>query len=179
MKKILTSLLALLFASTAIAQSQRPLFIGVQPGITKEPFYPKAAFDLNVVPLVLEIPATRRITLRLTTLANYHFGEENQFSDLGLQLVAPVFLHKTKDLSEQPHGFYLAPVYGFGRNLQNEHYTSTVAVEPGYLFRTNKRFTLSIGVQFGGSYFAYDDRANEWHNHFGPKINLGWWLREE
>ena len=58
----------------------------------------------------------------------------------------------------------------------NNHYTYTVGVESGYMFPTHKSFTLNIGLQLGGSYFDYDNHENKWVNHFGPKINLGFWL---
>jgi hypothetical protein len=176
MKNLLLSLLVSLLATTLLAQDVRPVFIGLQPGITKEPFYVENAFDINVVPLVVEVPVSQRLNLRLISVANYHFGEQRQFSDVGMQLVAPVFLRKQDSPFQQSRGFYLAPVYGLGRNLLNGHYTHTVAIEPGYLFQTDKRFTLSLGVQFGGSYFDYDNEPNVWRQHFGPKVNLGVWL---
>jgi len=60
--------------------------------------------------------------------------------------------------------------------LLNNHYTTTIAVEPGYMFKASKRFSLTLGLQLGSSYFMYENKNNQWLQHFGLKINLGFWL---
>ena len=115
--------------------------------------------------------------LRFTTIANYHFGDEKQkFSDIGFQVLTPVFFRKKELVNERSHGFYIAPIAGYGRNLIYDHSTYLVGIEPGYLFSTKKKFTLSIGVQLGGSYFDYDVEKDKWVQHFGVKLNLGFWI---
>ena len=177
MKRATLIFTLLLITTALLAQDKKPLFLGIQPGITKEKFYSKDEFDINIIPFVLQMPLSKKFDLRLTTLGNYHFGGTSGFSDIGLQLVAPVFIFGHKEVTNsKSHGFYAGPVLGFGRNLINNHYTTTVAIEPGYMFSTKKHFTISLGLQFGGSYFNYDTEPNLWRNHFGFKINLGWWL---
>lgn len=176
MKKALILLLIICFIDELRAQDKRPVFIGIQPGITQEPFYEKGEFDVNITPFTFQIPITTRVDLRLTTLGNYHFGGETGFSDVGFQLVAPIFINKKVATNSKSGGIYLGPVYGFGRNLLNHHYTHTVAIEPGYMFPTEKSFSLTLGLQFGGSYFDYDSGPGKWGNHFGFKINLGFWV---
>ena len=159
------------------AQEKKPLFLGIQPAVTKEQFYDAGEFDINIIPIVLQMPLSKKFDLRLTTLGNYHFGGTEGFSDLGLQAVVPYFIFSKKEkTNSKSHGFYAGPVLGFGRNLLNDHYTTTLGIEPGYMFETEKHFTLSLGLQFGGSYFTYDDQSDIWRNHFGFKLNLGWWL---
>ena len=179
MKRI--SILAfILFYSinSSIAQQRKPIFIGFQPGITQEKFYEKDEFDVNVIPVVFQIPLNKHIDLRFTTIGNYHFGgEENGFSDLGFQVLAPYFLKKKESTHAISKGFYIAPVGGYGRNLINDHGTYVLAAEAGYLFPTSRSFTLSLGIQFGGSYFDYDEEPDLWRQHFGFKINLGFWTR--
>ena len=83
---------------------------------------------------------------------------------------------KKDEINSKSGGFYIGPLLAIGRNLKNEHYTYTPAVETGFLFRTDKRFTASLGLQLGGSYFVYDELDPKWTNHFGIKANLGFWL---
>ena len=177
MKRFIVILISLFFFNNlSIAQGGKPIFFGLQPGITQEKFYDKDEFDVNVIPLVIEIPLSKCVDLRLTSIGNYHFGgEENGFSDLGFQLLTPVFLKRKEAVNEKSSGIYIAPVGGYGRNLLYDHNTYVLAAEAGYLFPTNNRFSLSLGVQLGGSYFDYDDESDLWRQHFGIKVNLGFW----
>ncbi|MFC2090359.1 hypothetical protein ACFLT1_06240 [Bacteroidota bacterium] len=166
----------LLFANNLIGQEKNPLFIGFQPGITIEPFYEKGEFDINLIPFVVELPLSKRIDMRFVSLSNYHFGNEAGFSDIGINTILPIFLIKKESIIDRSEGFYLGPVLGLGRNLVNNHFTITTAGEIGYMFKAERRFTVSLGVQLGGSYFMYDNEPAVWRQHFGPKINLGWWM---
>lgn len=169
MKKIsiLVFTLTILLALECNAQDRKPIFIGLQPGITKEQFYDKGEFDVNIFPLVMQLPVTKQMDFRATLLANYHFVGENGFSDIGIFLIAPVFLKNKSNVNITSSGFYAGPLVGLGRNILNEHYTVTLGVEPGYMFPTDKRFTLTLGLQLGGSYFEYDNGETKWRNHFG------------
>lgn len=160
----------------AMTQEKRPLFIGIQPGYTKEKFYDKNELDINILPIVLEFPVAKRVNLRFTSVLNYHIGDNQQISDIGIQTVAPIFFKKNERIKERSHGFYIGPVLGLGQNIMNEHFTTTLAIEPGYMFEANNRFTLSLGIQYGGSNFNYKDKDSEWVEHFGIKVNLGFWL---
>lgn len=166
----------LIITTPIYAQEKRPVFIGVQPSFTKETFYEKDEFDINIVPLMLQIPVGRLIDLRVTSEVNYHFGPTKGISDVGAQFVAPVYFKKRDNSKTISHGFYAGPVIGLGTNLINDHNTLTVAVEPGYMFKANKSFSLALGLQFGGSYFDYFEKANVWRSHIGFKINIGFWI---
>lgn len=157
-------------------QANPKLYIGLQPGLTVEPFYEEGEFDVNALPLIFETTLSPRINLRISPMVNYHIGGvTNGISDLSIFTVLPVFLKKYNDDSSIPHGFYLGPVFGFGRNLINNHYTTTLAIEPGYMFETKKSFTINLGIQFGGSFFSYDNEPNKWVSHWGPKVTFGFW----
>ncbi len=174
---IITLLIGIVLYS--YSQDKRPIFIGLQPGFTVEPFYEKNEFDINIIPITLQIPLGKRIDFRITTLANYHFGgKKNGFSDLGFQFVLPVYLKKKENTKTSSKGFYIGPVIGIGRNMLNDHYTTTLAIEPGFQFPAMRSFAISMGLQFGGSYFAYDNQPNVWRNHFGFKINIGFWVNK-
>lgn len=132
---------------------------------------------MDMFPLVVEASIGLRTNLKITPMVNYHFGGAAEgVSDVGAFLVLPIFFKAKETREARPYGFYLGPVVGFGRNLLNDHYTTTIAVEPGYMFETKNRFTISMGIQLGGSYFSYDADPNKWVSHWGPKISLGFWI---
>jgi len=181
MKKIFISVFSLSFfllclSSTINAQSSRAIFLGIQPGVTKEKFYEKNEFDINVVPIVFQVSLNKRIDLRFVTLANYHFGDEQQFSDVGLLTSLPVYIFKKEELDDPSSGFFIGPHVGLSKNLLNEHYTANFAIEPGYQHSFSDRFALSAYLQYGGSYFAYHDGSSKWEQHFGIKVDLGFWI---
>jgi len=160
-------------------QKQRPVFIGLQPGYTAEPYYEENELDINIIPITFQIPAGKLTDFRVTTLANYHFGgEQDGFSDIGLHLVMPVYFKKKENGNDLPKGFYSGPVVGFSRNLIYEHYTTVLAAEAGYQFPTQKSFSISMALQLGATYFAYDNQPNVWRNHFGFKVNIGFWVNQ-
>jgi hypothetical protein len=172
-----TTIFILVLSSNLFGQSKRPIFIGIQPAITVEPFYEEGELDVNCFPLVIETRIGNRTNLRFAPIANYHIGgSENGFSDIGLFAVLPIFFKKAESLEDRTRGFYIGPVLGFGRNLINEHYTTTLAVEPGYMLKADKRFTAAFGLQLGSSYFSDDAQPSKWVFHWGPKISLGFWL---
>lgn len=161
------------------AQEKRPIFIGIQPSYTAEQFYEENELDINVIPLLVQFPVAKLVDLRFVTIGNYHIGgEENGFSDIGLQIVMPVFFKKKEEVKTPSKGFYAAPVVGLGRNLINDHNTLTLAAEAGYMFASSKSFSLALGLQFGATYFDYDDQPNVWRNHFGFKVNIGFWVNK-
>ncbi|MDF1673818.1 MAG: hypothetical protein P1U41_09940 [Vicingaceae bacterium] len=144
--------------------------------MTIEPSYIEGELDVNILPIVLELSISNRVNFRILPTLNYHFGGTKQgISDIGFYTVFPVFL-KNQENRNYPYGLYVGPVLGLGQNLINEHYTTTVAIEPGYFFKTKKRFTICTGLQLGGSYFLYDSQPNKWVFHWGPKVSLGFWI---
>ena len=132
--------------SQSFGQSNTPIFIGIQPNITVKPFYEKGEFDIDIVPLVLEASIGLRTNHKITPIVNYHIGGQTDgVSDISVFTVIPILFKKTENRSDKPCGFYIGPVLGFGRNLINDHYTTTLAVEPGYMFKTERRFTIALG----------------------------------
>ncbi len=161
----------------SFCQSNTPIFIGFQPNVTVEPFYDESEFDLDIVPLVFETSIGLRTNIKISPIVNYHFGgATNGISDVAVYSVLPIFFKAKETKSDRPFGFYMGPVIGFGRNLINSHYTTTVGIEPGYMFETKNRFTISMGLQLGGSYFSYDVEPNKWVTHWGTKFSFGFWI---
>ena len=177
MKKSILVLALLFIFACGFSQNKLPIFVGFQPSVTVEKFYDKGEFDINIIPLVVEFPIAKRIDFRFANVANYHFGGNNKFSDIGFQILTPIFFKKKNERDFRSYGFYASPVLGLGYNFRDNHYTATFALELGYLFETKKRFTLTLGIQLGGSYLINENSESEWVQHFGFKINLGFWLR--
>jgi len=174
---LITIILLAISIGDSLAQSKKPVLVGIQPSITVEPFYEKGEFDVNVLPLIFETPIGSRMSIRLSPMANYHIGgTSNGISDIAFFTVLPVFFEKSESKESRLYGFYIGPVLGFGRNLLNDHYTSTIAIEPGYMFKAKKSFIITLGIQLGASYFSYDSQPNEWVFHWGPKITFGFWI---
>jgi len=181
--KIKTFLIAfitcILFSHSIIqAQDKRPVFIGLQPSFTKETFYEENEFDINIVPLMVQIPIGKLIDFRITSEVNYRFGPQEGISDVGAQFVMPIYFKQKENAKTMSHGFYAGPVLGVGQNLLDNHNTITIAVEPGYMFKANKSFSLALGLQLGASYFDNFDKPNAWYSHFGFKINIGFWVNK-
>lgn len=152
-------------------------FVGLLPSITVETYYEKGELDINVIPLAYQITLTKRFDFRLTPIANYGIrNTQNGFSHIGLGMSTPIFLIKRADKGDIRSGFFLAPVAGITRNIQDEHTNLTFAVEPGYHSLFENKWAFSFGVQFGATHFTYDTGERKWENHFGVKVIFGKWF---
>lgn len=170
-------LLSLIFyLSGVFAQERKPIFLGIQPAMTKEKFYDEDEFDINIFPIVFQRGLNERIDLRLISIVNYRFGPEPGISDVGIFTLLPYHFKKKEDKFSRSSGIYAGPLLGYVVNDLSLHHTATIGIEAGYLFASKNRFTLSAGVQAGGSYFIYYHTENEWTDHLAIKINLGFWL---
>lgn len=160
---------------SSLGQSKTSYFVGIHPSFVKESFYEKNEFDINLIPLVFQIPIGKRVDLRGTNYYNYHFGEEKSMADVGLEVAVPIYFKKKEDKNMFSKGLYLSPTVGWSRNFLNDHNTLTMSIEPGYIFKLGERFHLSLYLQYGQSLFMYADDVDIWRQHFGIKVNLGFW----
>lgn len=177
MKRILFLTISLFMVTIGFTQEiKRQYFLGLQPSFTKEKFYADNEFDINVFPLVLQTGISKKVDVRLTTLANYHFGNAAQFSDLGIELATPVFWKKKESAKSKSKGIFLSPVLGLSNNQMNQHNTINAIVEGGYFFLIGKKLALSASLQYGRSFFYYHDGTSKDVEHFGVKVNIGLWL---
>lgn len=176
MKRILIVISALLITLASHAQDRRPVFIGFSPQLTKEEFYDKGEFDLNIIPVVIQVPVTRRIDFRLSTLGNFRFGGKSKFSDLGFNLSAPVYFKRKDSIKQKSEGLFISPYLGLSRNVLDKHNTYNMAGQVGYFFLMGETFGMSMHVEYGSTLFIHDELAKEWGPHFGFKVNLGWWF---
>ena len=169
---------AVMTINTIFGQDEkRSNFFGINPGVTVEPYYESGELDINVLPIVYQRSFTNRLDLRLTSILNYGVRQgDDRLSHFGLQLAAPVFFKKKEDKVALSKGFFIAPILGLTRNNEASHTNIGVHIEPGYNILFENKFALSIGLQFGGTYFLNDSEANHWGNHFGVKIIFGKWF---
>lgn len=174
---VLLIILLCLLTEVNAQTAKTPNFLGLNPGVTVEPFYEKGEFDINICPLVYQRPVNRLLDLRLTTVLNLGFRNDgNRISHWGGEAAMPIFFRKKETLDLPSKGFYIAPVAGFTRNAIDKHNNISLAAEPGYHLLFDNRFAMSFGLQTGVTYFNYDSGETKWRNHFGVKIIVGKWL---
>ena len=150
------------------APNDQNIFLGFSPRITVEPYYESGEFDINILPLVVQKSITNKFNFRATSILNYGFREDgNNITHFGVELGFPFFFYKQ---------LYVSPIISITRNNSESHTNIVNAIEPGYHFRFENNFSLFTGIQFGNTYFIYDDIENEWKSHFGINIILGKWF---
>lgn len=174
--KIITILISILFSSNSF--SQKYLLIGINPSFNiNSEYYSNNAFDLNILPINIELPITNNFDIRLISKLNYGFRTTGgAIISAGAELSLPFFIHKEKFENNIPYGFYIAPGTLFLQNVIYKHKQSSIFIEPGYNFLFNNKFSLIIGLQYGRKFFNYNNSNNTQVNHFGIKVILGFWL---
>lgn len=162
----------------AYAQEDRTyFFVGVNPSVTIEPFYDKGELDINIFPLVYQSTLTKRLDIRISSILNLGIRNNgNEISHFGIETGLPIFFRQKETKHEISNGFFIAPILSATRNRVEEHNNLGLWVEPGYNLLFDNNFAMTFGLQFGGTYFAYDIGQTQWGNHFGVKVVFGRWL---
>lgn len=174
---LLAAILIQIASSGASQEKATAHFLGIAPAITVEPYYNKGELDINVFPVVYQLSIATRIDCRLSPILNLGIRNgKDVLSHVGLEIATPLFLKKKEEKIYPSKGFYLAPVLSFTRNNSALHYNLGTWIEPGYLLSISKRWSISFGLQVGGTYFIRDSGIKEWGNHFGFKIVIGRWF---
>ncbi len=158
-------------------QGQRFNFIGINPSVTVEPFYDKGELDVNIIPLVYQRTLKKRFDIRLTSILNLGIrNSENEISHYGFEIGFPIFLKSKETKYEISKSFFVAPILSLTRNRVEQHNNLGLWIEPGYNLLFDNNFSLTFGLQLGGTYFEYDNGQTKWGNHLGIKIIFGKWL---
>jgi hypothetical protein len=153
-------------------QSEKKLFIGIQPDITREiKNNEEKVFSVNVFPLVVQYYAMEEISLRISPIVNLQ-SDINSFSNLGAQFAMPLYLFPNRE--NLLRGLFTAPLVGISRNVATASNEITCAVEPGYSWILPGGFSMNLGAQLGATYFTADDVNQGWRNHTGIKFSLGY-----
>ncbi len=178
MKKLILILLVLVLTKLiAVSQNNKQFLLGFNPSVTIEQTYPKGCFDLNVFPLVIEYPLAKNLDIRAISIVNYGFRNMGSaLINIGAELSIPYYFNFGNTLPAAPSGFFLAAGSAYTRNIYYNHNNLSVFFEPGYNFLFNDNFSLIIDLQYGRTFFYYDDGSKLTGNHFGLKVILGWWL---
>lgn len=178
MKIHLLILLFILINLCTIAQQKKSIFIGINPSVTIEQSYPRGCFDINILPLVIEYNITKNFDIRGISLLNYGFRNlGSALINVGAELSFPYYLNFAKSAPQTSSGFFVAIGSAFTRNIYYNHKNISVFLEPGYSFLWDNKFSLIIDMQYGRTFFFYDDGNTIIGNHFGVKFILGWWVK--
>ncbi|HOZ30407.1 MAG TPA: hypothetical protein PLL66_05775 [Bacteroidales bacterium] len=178
MKKYSVIFLFVFVCIFAQAQQNKTLLIGINPSVTIKKSYPKGCFDINILPLVLEYNITKNLDIRGISLLNY--GIRNIGSalvDIGAEVTIPYYIRFSNSSPQTPSGLFVAIGSAFTRNVFYKHKSISVFLEPGYNFLWNNNFSLIVDLQYGRTFFMYDDGHNITGNHFNVRLILGWWIK--
>jgi hypothetical protein len=174
---ILTAILVIHKHSLLGQEEKKYNFIGLNPSVTIEPFYEKGELDLNIFPVVYQRSMTKLMDIRMTSILNLGIRNDgNEISHYGLEAGFPIFFKRKENKNEISKRFFVAPLLSLTRNRGEEHSNLGLWVEPGYNLLFDNRLAMTFGVQYGGTYFNYDDGQSNWGNHFGIKIIIGKWF---
>jgi hypothetical protein len=168
-------------ASPAAGQSrseERPLFIGVQPMVTIEPFYESGEFDVNVLPAVVGLELSASVDLKIAPIASWQFGGHGGIRHLGAEINAPYYFRERPE-GGSDKGFFGAPLVAYTRNLMDDGNEVTVGVEVGYTILFEGGTELKIGLQEGATFFFGNPDTEKTVNRFGIKISFGKWLSRQ
>lgn len=157
--------------------SQKSFLLGINPSVTLDKSYPRGAFDLNILPLVIELPVVHNLDVRVITLLNYGFRNYGSaLINVGAELSFPYYIHRGEFKNEMKKGFFAGPGLAFSHNIFNNSDITTIFLEPGYSFVLDESFTLIIDLQYGRKFLNYDDGSSLTTNHYGFRVVLGWWF---
>lgn len=175
---IVISAIVFISRNLLLAQEVKSInFLGINPSVTVEPFYEKGELDVNIFPLVYQTPLTKIFDLRLNSILNLGVRNGgNEISHYGIETGIPIFFNSKGTKYEVSNGIFIAPILGLTRNRIEEHNNIGIWIEPGYNLLIDNKYAMTFGLQFGKTYFDYDNGKTNWGNHFGVKIILGKWL---
>lgn len=177
MKRTLLVAIFTIFVVVALAQQRKPILIGINPSITREKLYPKGAFDINVLPLVIEYQVVNNLDARVITVLNYGFRNYGSaLINIGAELGVPYYFDFGRKQKQISKGFFVGPGAAFSRNVHYENNTFALFFETGYHFLYNDKFSFIIGLQYGKNYYSYDDGSTQAVDYFDVKVILGWWI---
>lgn len=173
--KIRCLLICLLFSTVIFAQ--KAFLLGLNPSVTFDKTYPRGSFDLNILPLTIELPVVHNLDFRAITLLNYGFRDVGSgLISIGAELSFPYYIHRGEFKNEMKKGLFAGPGLAFSHNIYNNSNVTNVFIEPGYSFVWNESFALIIGLQYGRTFLNYQNGSRIVTNHYGLRVILGWWI---
>lgn len=173
---LVVNLLALCLVINAQEKSTKH-FIGINPSVTAEPFYEKGEVDINIFPVVYQRIITERFDIRFTSNLSLAIRNEGNSSSIyGFEVGAPFFFSQKVRKNQPSKGLFIAPIFSFVQYSKEDHSNMGIWLEPGYNVLMDKNFSVSIGLQVGGTYFFYKNDENKWREHIGLKVILGKWF---
>lgn len=178
MRRNIAILSTLLLCQLTVYAQKRPVFWGINPSITVELPYLRGELDVNMLPVNFQTTLHPRLHLRVGSLLNYGFRSTgNGISHYGFEIATPVFLKAKANPAMAAQGWYLAPIISLSHNPLGKHRNTGLWLEPGFHWLFEDRFALFFGLQFGTTYFNYQNQQNGWGQHFGANVIFGRWRK--
>jgi hypothetical protein len=187
-KFIITVSLFLLGLSGGL-QSQNPYnflllpeMIGFSPAVTRLPYYPDGAFDINVFPLTWMSGNTRRLNSRQSLILNLGVRKDEPIylDNIGISSYAPIYIKDREPQSEMATGAYIAP--GLEVTISPKPFAEIlnikILLEAGYSFPI-ENMTISAGVK--GGFLLHSDTSDPMdmkegiYSYFGVNVTIGFW----
>jgi len=153
--------------------------IGLQPGLTVEPFDEfRNAFNFNLAPFSFEFAVNRHWAIRLDPRADLQVRPEFPavMANVGAELAVPYYFSK-KNSEEGHRGFYAAPKAGFVMDRLNNYLSVLTGAEIGYAFIFQNVLSISLGA-VAGSEFQIDPENSFLRilPNTGGRICFGFWF---
>ncbi|MFO7722238.1 MAG: hypothetical protein R6V49_03350 [Bacteroidales bacterium] len=159
-----------------------PEMVGFSPSVTRRPYYPAGAVDINVFPLTWMYGNTRRMHSRNALILNLGIreGEAIAIDNFGVSSFIPIYIKPRELQSEVASGVYIAPGVEmiFSREPFAVNYDVKLLLESGYSFPV-ENMTISAGLQ-GGLLYHSDNSdptlmMKTIYLHFGVNVTVGFW----
>lgn len=170
--KLILLLSMLIISSTSMADSEYSL--GIEPQFSREDWYDKNEWNINILPFVYESSLGAQSTLRLRSNLSIRTGgtDGTAISLLGLGAAWLWYLDPQSN-NGQYHGFNFGPVVILSYDFLDEINHSTYALEAGYAFALSKTWSMNVAMQSGRSFFSGGKHPAA--DHFGIFIGLNRW----
>jgi hypothetical protein len=159
-----------------------PEMVGVSPSVTRMPYYPKGAVDINVLPLTWMTPNTKRLNSRATLIMNLGIreGDPIRIDNFGVGTYSVIYFNKRVIMDEVASGPYIAPglELTFSRDYLFDIFDIKALLEAGYSFPIEE-MTITAGIK-GGILYHSDISdimmiREAVYPYFGINVTIGFW----
>lgn len=182
MRKLVFLLLILIIASSAEAQGRRYKLIGIQPGasmVYMDPLDPLSQIDINVVPIIFQIPINTVTDFKLATIGNYRYGGDSRISEVGFQVVFPRYFEGKERFSEKSMGWYLGPLVSGLRGFYSNLWEARAALEFGHYSEAKRGISFYYNLQAGGAYQVHPNKPPRIAPFAGINLGVGFWYKDK
>lgn len=150
--------------------------IAIGPRVMQESWYESGELDVSIVPLVIELPLSSRVGLRLRPSVFYHFGGPSPDTRVSLigGSAAPIFYLQAADGPRPYSGWFIGPSLEITHNRLESMWHASVAADGGYAIYFEGGTGLILSVQLGVTFFSDSDQDPALHPGVFPSFGI--WL---